>query len=158
MTHPDAQALVCPPRNDTVVVCEWRPCWWCALPLDDDEVGLCCDCDADLNPLGPRLRLWGASDLIEHPLEHLLRFDEDLIEMMGSAVVDHELARVADTAYTWAADHDLEPAAATAYKRAAVACATKHLRARIAEEARVIEEQRRRRVLRWVQANRRGAT
>lgn len=134
MTPPTATAETDQKRNHTIVI--WRPCWWCGLPLLDNETDLCAPCTIDLEPMHPR-QLHAAGPADQAPLWSYAIPNID-IAAATKAAIEHDIARVETTAAAWARDHDLDPADAGTYRGTARNLALEHLEARAHAEIQAI--------------------
>lgn len=134
-------APVRPTANDTGVVCpqvvgepvyDWRPCWWCGLPLDPDrgETDLCRPCADDLDPLGPGIRVHAVTNT---DADYLPWRNLD-IGAIAAASIEHQVKIVEEHAGEWARDHDLDDHAAGAYRGTARALCEERCRERLARD------------------------
>lgn len=118
----------------------WRPCWWCGLPLLDDEDALCVEhgdlaMPRDIDPRRPEL-LAGFTDM------GLAGLAVDF-----TAIHVEQLQHRADA---WAAAHDLDPDDRRAYVTTAARTAGEWLAGVPQREAEdIIRERRQRRDLQW---------
>lgn len=96
----------------------WRGCWWCGLPLLDDEPALCAE-HGDLTaprPVDPT-----RPDL-------LAGFSDQGIAQLAAVFTDVHVRQLEHAADAWAAEHDLATADRRAYVATAAAEAREWLR------------------------------
>lgn len=118
----------------------WRPCWWCGLPLLDDETALCAG-HGDL--AAPRVIDPARPDILKGLSDGAMA---DLAANFTAVHVE-QLQHQADA---WAAVHDLVPVDRRAYVAAAVRAAGEWLAGIPQREAEdIIRERRLRRDLEW---------